>query len=184
MGDTLQRMFACRYCQAHMDAYLANELSRPARRRISAHIDRCPTCYTLYVQRRELTRDLRQNVPLVGHHHMPDFARLWQDIQAEVPRADTPHRMQYGLVALLLTLMLLVPLTMGHSDVMAAPPTQPAPQLAGPERTPARAAALPQPTTAAATLIRETAYFVVDTPPTLPEPDFNDLSRGPDGRND
>ncbi len=166
-------MTACHYCRAHLDAYLAGELAAPARRRVAAHLDQCAACYRVYVQRRELARQLSRELPLVGHAGAPDFGQVWVKVQAELPR-ESGHPMQYGLAALLLALLLLVPFTMGHRDVAPVLPTQPAPQLAGADETPARAAASGEATAAprASALERPAA----GTPPTLPEPNLSNGS--------
>jgi anti-sigma factor RsiW len=118
----------CRYCQFNLDAFLDGRLSPHARRRIARHIDQCPACYQAYIGRRELRRELQQSLALVGHNHQPDFARIWQSVQAEIPRPlprRTPFR--FGLVALLLLLGLVLPLTLGNRDLGRVVPSQPKP---------------------------------------------------------
>lgn len=174
-------MIACRYCRVHLDAYLSGELAPPARRRVAVHLDQCAACYAAYVQRREVARELRRSLPLVGYSKEPDFGQVWLRVQAEVPQGSS-HPVQYGLAALLLALMLLVPFTMGHRDVAAALPTQPAPQLIDASQTPARAVAIGSPT--AGPTAHTLAAPAAGTPPTMPEPNMHDFSRGFDDRND
>jgi anti-sigma factor RsiW len=168
-------MIACRYCRAHLDAYLGGELTAPARRRVAAHLDRCAACYSIYAQQRDLVRELRQALPLVGDANTPDFGQVWLHVQAEVPRGSG-HPLPYGLVALLLALLLAVPFTMGHRDVPPALPTQPAPQLISADPTPTRADVTSEAT--AASRVSAQAVPAAGTPPTLPEPDTNDVPRG------
>lgn len=168
-------MIACRYCRAHLDTYLAGELAAPARRRVAAHLDRCPACYSIYAQQRDLARELRQTLPVVGHASAPDFGQVWLHVQAELPRGSG-HPLPYGLVALLVALLLVVPFTMGHRDVPAALPTQPAPQLTSADATPTRADATSQ-ATAVPRVSAQTAP-AAGAPPTLPEPDISDVPRG------
>ncbi len=174
-------MIACRYCRAHLGAYLTGELAAPARRRVSAHLDTCAACYAVYAQRRDLARELGRALPLVGQAAAPDFAQVWLKVQAEIPR-ESSHPVQYGLVALLLTLLLLAPFTMGHRDVAPVLPTQPAPHLAAADETPARAVSSGDATAAPRASALELP--AAGTPPTLPEPHSSDDSRGFDDRSD
>jgi len=173
---------ACRYCRAHLDAYVAGELALPARRRVAAHLDQCAACYAVYAQRREVVRELQRSLPMVGYANPPDFGQVWLNVQQEMPRGSG-YSIQYGLAALLLLVLLLVPFTMGHRDIAAALPTQPAPhQLDGdqtPDRAGARAKAV---TTAPRTATLSPPAF--GTPPTMPEPSMYVSSRGFDDRND
>ena len=175
-------MTGCRYCRAHLDAYAAGELAPPARRRVAAHLDHCAACYAVYAQRREVVRELQRSLPLLGYANPPDFGQVWLKVQRELPRGSG-HSMQYGLAALLLLVLLLVPFTMGHRDIAAALPTQPAPHQLDGDQTPARAPARAQTVTAAprtATL----SPPAFGTPPTMPEPNTHVSSRGVDDRND
>lgn len=174
-------MFACRHCRTHLDAYIASELPRAAGAQVARHLDACPTCYAEYTRRRDLVRDLRRAVPTIGRDHEPDFERLRRGILVELRRAGPPPRytqMRYGLAALSLTLILIMPFFMGGGGMRALPPVQhPAPpalvitatpdHLAGPTAGPTAVASL--------TLTRHSPAAAV---PTLPEPES---LRGIDG---
>jgi len=166
------RFLACKLCQRQIDSYLDRTLSLHARRQMAQHIDECPACYRTYVQRRDLRRELQRSVPLVGRHHHPDFDRMWGAIQAELPQPRYQTSFQYGLVALMLLLALLVPFTMDNRDLVRALPDQPRPHTEIATETPvggqwAVAATLAAPATA------ETEPALA-TPPTLPEPNNKD----------
>src|SRR5436190_927022 len=107
--------FNCLYCQAHLQAYIDGELSPKARRRIAQHIDRCPACYHTYIQQRDFSRELQQEIPLVGQRNAPDFKQMWGAVQAELPQSQPRlYQARYGMALLAFTLMLVVPFTMGH----------------------------------------------------------------------
>lgn len=172
----------CRYCRAHLDAYIAGELPPSARWRVAAHLDRCAACYAAYAQQREVVRELRRALPIIGRGHPPDFEYVWLNAQRELPRSSRDS-IQYGLAALLLVVLLVVPFTIGYHDIAAALPTQPAPHRLDEDRTPANAATQTRTVTAgppAATLSPPT----FSTPPTMPESSTNVSSRGVDDRND
>jgi anti-sigma factor RsiW len=160
----------CRYVRANLDKFLDGDLSIGARRRVARHVDTCPACYAAYTQRRDLRRDLQQALPLVGRTPAPDFNRMWDVIRADLPR---PQRTQfrYGLVMLILTLALLVPLTMGNHELArpaayaAVPHTEVSTETPDHAGEPVAAATLTAASTITSDLVRETA------PPTLPEPD-------------
>ncbi|MBI5670420.1 MAG: zf-HC2 domain-containing protein [Chloroflexi bacterium] len=127
-------MMTCRNCQAHLVAYLHNELSPHLRRRVAYHLDDCPVCYAVYVWQRDLARDLQNAVPLIGRGSQPRLNRVWAAVQADLaqPRR-TPlfYQARYGLAMLAAALTLLFPWVFsGHDVTLAAPPTQPAPLLA------------------------------------------------------
>ena len=163
----IRNFLACGYCQARLDAYLDDTLNPRARRRVARHIDSCPSCYRVYVQRRELRRELQNEVPLVGRDHEPDFGRMWAAIRADLPRPKPRYaQFQLGLVALLLLLVMMVPFMMGNHELARALPPQPQPH----EESAAQTAESTEPVavaTVAATSEINTEYAV---PPTQPEP--------------
>ncbi len=125
-------MMTCRSCQAHLVSYLHNELSPHLRRRVAYHLDDCAACYALYVQQRELARELQNAVPLIGRNDAPRFDRVWLSVQGELvqPRRSPQFHARYSLALLALLLALLFPWTMGGQRLTsAAPPTQPPPLL-------------------------------------------------------
>ncbi len=126
-------MMTCRSCQAHLVSYLHNELSPHLRRRVAYHLDDCAVCYALYVQQRDLARELQNAVPLIGRNSVTRFDRVWLSVQGELAqpsRAPQLHA-RYSLALLALLLALLFPWTMGGQRLTsAAPPTQPPPLLA------------------------------------------------------
>lgn len=159
----------CRYCRANLDAFLDQTLAPRGRRRVARHIDSCPTCYDAYTRRRELWRELQQNIPLVGRSHTPDFERMWQAVRVEIPRPQTRRaQYRYGFVALLLLLALFVPFTMGNHELTWAVPVPPVPEVEASTETPASTDSPKLVVTVAAAstdMARDSA------PPTLPEPD-------------
>jgi anti-sigma factor RsiW len=173
--------FNCRYCRAHLQAYIDGELSLKSRRRVSQHLDRCPACYSIYVQQRDLSRELRQSIPMVGQRGVPDFKQMWGAIQAELPQPQPRlNQARYGLALLAFTLMLIVPFTMGHRDISLMPPSPPAPQLLEKHETPdvTEPAAV---ATAAASITVESEMKPATLLPTVPEPRHQESSRGIDG---
>lgn len=175
--------FNCHYCRAHLQAYIDGELSPKARRRIAQHVDRCPTCYNAYILRRDFSRELQQTLPLVGQRGAPDFKQMWGAVQAELPRPAVQPRLyqaRYGLALLAFTMMLIMPLTMGHRDISLSPPSPPAPQLLAKYETPD----VTEPVaiaTVAASLTVESQFKSATLVPTVPEPHNQELSRGMDG---
>jgi anti-sigma factor RsiW len=127
-------MITCRECQSHLVAYIHNELSPHLRRSVAYHLDDCPTCYTLYVQQRDLARDLQIAVPGIGRGEKPRFDRVWAAIQMDMEkprRVSIFYRTRYGLALMAAALGLLFPwIISGQNVTLAAPPTQPAPLLA------------------------------------------------------
>ncbi len=158
----------CHYTRVRLDAFIDAELSPRVRRRVAQHLDRCPHCDRAYRQRRELRRELQQTLPLVGTHVTPDFAALWVDIRAEIPRKSPPRKFRYGLVMLLLAMALVTPFTMGNGRVTQVLPDQPVPeaQLATETGEDVTLPALQATAVAASTR----AGWLSDSPPTMPEP--------------
>lgn len=123
-------MMNCKQCQSRLAAYLHNELPPKLRREVGRHLHNCEKCYAVYLQHQDLARELTNTVPLVGAGYQPDFNRVWTAMQAGTPRRNLSNHLSfnYGLVALVVTLLFLVPLTMNQQNAtLAAPPTQPAP---------------------------------------------------------
>lgn len=119
----------CKGCQFHMTAYLHGELAPQVRQRMTQHIQRCPICYTVYVQQRDMQRDLAYYMPLLGT--APRYDKMWASIQAGMARPrEQRYQVRYAFAALMLVLALLLPWTMGRGPLaLAALPTQPSPAL-------------------------------------------------------
>ncbi len=124
-------MMRCKYCQSRLVAYIHNELPIKQRREVSRHLDNCETCYAVYLQQQDLAHDLANAVPSIGAGFKPDFSRVWVAMYNDSARSrsvSAPYSLHYGLVALVVTLLFLIPLTMGSNHItLASPPTQPAP---------------------------------------------------------
>jgi anti-sigma factor RsiW len=123
-------MMTCRECRKQLVAYIHGELSPHRRRLVAYHLDDCQACYSIYQRERELARELRLNVPLIGQGGMPKD-RLWAAVQADLNRPrrkSTLYRARYGLAVVVAALALLFPWVMGRQELaLAAPPTQPDP---------------------------------------------------------
>jgi hypothetical protein len=98
---------------------------------MTQHIQACPMCYTVYIQQRDIQRDLAYYVPLIGQEKTPRYDKMWASIQADMSRPkQQQYHMRYGLAALMLMLALLLPWTMGQrTKAREALPTQPSPEL-------------------------------------------------------
>lgn len=127
-------MITCRECQFHLVAYIHNELPPHLRRRVSYHLDDCSACYGVYIQQRDLARDLQNVVPMVGRGEKPRLDRVWSAVQTDMTkprRISIFYQTRYGLALMAAVLGLLFPWVVGSQNVtLAAPPTQPAPLLA------------------------------------------------------
>jgi hypothetical protein len=178
--------FNCLYCQSKIDAYLDSELSPKARRRVVQHLDRCITCYTLYVQRRDLKRELQRALPLIGQRDAPDFKQMWGTIRSELPHPEAHQRhflhARYGFVVLAMMLMLVLPLTMAHRDIPLILPSQPAAQSVLMRETPDVTEPFAM-ATAVASLTVESEYTPATSLPIVAEPPTQDFARGMNGRN-
>ncbi len=163
----------CRYTQSRLDHYLDSALPVRTRRLVARHLDSCPACYQEYTRRRDLQRELRQGLPLVGRGHEPDFDRMWGAIRSELPRSRPRYaQFRYGLVAFVLLLALLVPFTMGNHELSVVP-QQPSPQTAASTETPTSTDEARMVSTAIASATEVSSLDGDPAPPTLPEPDLN-----------
>lgn len=167
--------FKCSHCEKHLDAYLDHRLTPRLRRRVARHLDECPRCYLLYIQRRDLQQELQRALPLVGRRDKTDFQRLWGGISAELPRTAVPNRMRYGLVAMALMVMFLLPFTMAHRDVMLSPTIPAAPETLATQTPESTAVAE---ATVAASLTDESDYTPATSIPTIPQPGTTASARG------
>ncbi len=176
-------IFNFRHCETYLDAYLDHDLPPRKRQWVARHLDQCPDCYRAYRQKRDLRAELQRSVPLVGQRQQPDFGALWTNIQREIPQPPSifaPVRMRFGLTAIAVMVMFLLPFTMGHRDArLALPPTYPLPVSAATE-----AAESTEPVaeaTQVASLTLESKLHAATSVPTLPEPVTHESARGLDG---
>lgn len=125
----------CTDYRAYLPAYIERELSPLMRRRVGAHLDRCESCYTAYVQQREVSRELRQQVPLIGRADAPRLNRIWTAVQGEMacPRSSAFRRIpaRYQITTIILVVGLLLPSlgfqALRHGQVVMALPVPPTP---------------------------------------------------------
>ena len=149
MVSSIVRM-DCRFCEAHLVAYINSQLSVNARSRIARHIDECESCYAAYMNERDMARELEMRVPLVGTNvgigTNAAFARMWSAVQAEIPPSPAPvtsmgwrwsYQLRYSLAALVFMLALLLPWTMEQHKIGLSLPIPPEPSLAIERGTPA-----------------------------------------------
>ena len=89
-----------------------------------------------YVRQRDLSDKLTVRVPVIGQPKAPQLQKIWAGIQADMQppkraaRRRYPYQARYGLVALAMVLVLLVPLILGNRNVPFSVPSQPAPPTA------------------------------------------------------
>ena len=124
-------MISCKYCQKHIVAYINHDLSPRMRNQVARHLDRCEVCYALYLQHKQTTHELCRIMPLVGDNPPPSFDRVWAAARLDAARRTTNYYpVRYGMVMLAVTLLILFPFALGRTNqVLAEPPTQPAPLL-------------------------------------------------------
>ena len=127
-------MMNCKTCQFQMTAYLHGEVTRRVGKQMARHIQRCPLCYAVYGQQRDVERELTHYVSLIGQEKAPRYGKMWASIQTDL--SDSPkqgYQVRYGLAALMLMLALALPWTLGRGPTMlAAVPTQPSPEATPP----------------------------------------------------
>lgn len=177
-------MFACWRCQRNLDAYLDHELPSHIRRRVARHLDDCPRCYQAYIQRRELRHELQRTLPLVGRGDAPDFTALWGAIQAELPRpasSPRPYHMRFGLAALALMVMFLLPFTLRHHEASSSTPARHPVPVAAVTDTPESTEPVGVVATVVASITRESQLIPATSVPTMPEPGIQEIARGFDG---
>jgi anti-sigma factor RsiW len=126
-------LLACKKCQSNLVAYLHHELTPIQRRQVARHLDECERCYAMYLQEQDLAQNLRQLIPLVGQERKLVLDRVWTAIQTTASQPQGTARRfpaHYGLAAVVFTLMLLIPLTLGNKNLPLKVPPQPAPLVA------------------------------------------------------
>ena len=122
-------MISCKQCQQHLVGYVNHELSPKMRDKVARHLDECEACYVVYLQHKRTATELRRVMPLVGNHRPPTFERVWAAARLEtVRRTSNYYPLRYGMAMVAITILLLIPFALGRTNqVLAEPPTQPAP---------------------------------------------------------
>ncbi len=124
-------MISCKQCQRHLVTYIHRELSPKQHRKVAEHLDHCETCFALYLGHKRMANELRRVVPLVGNGRAPTFDRVWAAARLDAARrTNNYYPLRYGMAMLAVTFLLLIPFALGRTNqVLAEPPTQPAPLL-------------------------------------------------------
>lgn len=128
----------CKQCRVLLPGYIQRELTPQQRAQVSRHLNACAECYTVYMDQRQLVRELSINVPRIGSNAAPNLERIKLAVMSDLahpkkPALRTYQPARYSLAALLLVIALLVPLT-AHSHSFELP-TQPRPATLTPEGT-------------------------------------------------
>lgn len=118
----------CRQCRKELSGYIQRVLSPSARRRVSAHLDTCPACYTVYVNERDVVRTLTQQVPMIGRADAPRLGKIWSAVQGEMARPRRsplpPILKRYSPIMVIVLVFALLPgfqAFQQHQAVMALP---------------------------------------------------------------
>ena len=124
-------MISCKYCQKHLVTYIHRELSPKQQRKVAEHLDRCETCYALYLEHKRMANELLRIVPTVSSGRPPAFDRVWAAARLDAARRTSNYYpLRYGMAMVAITVLLLIPFALGRTNqVLAEPPTQPAPLL-------------------------------------------------------
>lgn len=124
-------MISCKHCQKHLVTYIHRELPPKQHRKVAEHLDHCPICYALYLEHKRMANDLGRVVPTINAGRPPTFDRVWAAVRLDTARRTSNYYpLRYGMAMVAVTLLLLVPFALGRSSqVLAEPPTQPAPLL-------------------------------------------------------
>jgi len=124
-------MISCKHCQKHLVTYIHRELPPKLHRKVSEHLDRCETCYALYLEHKRMSTELSRIVPTISAGKPPAFDRVWAAARLDAARRTSNYYpLRYGMAMVAITLLLLIPFALGRSNqVLAEPPTQPAPLL-------------------------------------------------------
>jgi len=124
-------MISCKQCQKHVIGYINHELSPKLRDQVAKHLDQCEFCYSLYLQHKRITNELNRVMPLVGNYRPPSFERVWNATRLDAARRTSNYYpLRYGMAMVAITVLLLIPFALGRTNqVLADPPTQPAPLL-------------------------------------------------------
>ncbi len=129
---------SCRQCRTYLTAYIHNELTPRARRRVDAHLNTCHVCAAAYVQQQRTARDFVAGVSGVGHANSDRLKAIWSAVQAEIDTTRVqPHRMPrnhvvyipHGAVILALVIALLTPTILRGTQASAQLPDPPTPIL-------------------------------------------------------
>lgn len=117
-----------RYCKSRMVAFINGELPPKARRRVARYIDECPDCYAEYIHQRDLQRELKSRVPVIGLPEAGQLERIWGAVQIQMQQTASPRRWRYGFITAVVVIMLMMPLLFTQPAVDASVATQPQPE--------------------------------------------------------
>lgn len=121
----------CGECRTLLPGYTGRELSREARARVASHIDTCNACYSVYLQHREITGELRQLLPVIGQADAPRLENIWSAVQTGLsqprisPLQKDPAR--FGIAALVVAAAILLPWLINQQRLGMALPLPPTP---------------------------------------------------------
>lgn len=121
-----------------MSAYITGELPTATQRFISRQIDEDERCYDEYIRQRQTKNELERELSILGRANETQLNNIWANIQAELknptnassreaPLSQRPQlQFSYGVIAIVLFLFAIVPLTFNAQPTTAqSVPTQP-----------------------------------------------------------
>ena len=131
----MMKRLSCDEYKRYLPAYSDRELPPLLRRRVAMHLEKCESCYASYVRQREVSRELAQQVPLIGRADAPRLNKIWTAVQGEMahPRRAALRRIpaRYPMAVIILVVGLLLPSfgfqALSQHQVAMALPAPPAP---------------------------------------------------------
>lgn len=121
----------CHECQAHLVAYINDEVKPRRRRAVAQHLDECGACYAAYREQRGLVSDLQLDLKRIGQPSTPQLDTMWAAIQANMRHARPIRRRfrrRYGLAVVLILLTLLRPWSLSTPQFAFALSLAPVPE--------------------------------------------------------
>jgi anti-sigma factor RsiW len=129
--------FSCRQCRTYLTAYIHNELTPRARRRIDAHLNTCTVCASIYMEQSRAARDLSFIVGRIGQPNGDRLHHIWHAVQSEIGtpshvsarRKMRPPKLsiQHGAVVVVLVMTMLMPTVLRGTQAAAQLPDPPTP---------------------------------------------------------
>ncbi|MFN8528204.1 MAG: zf-HC2 domain-containing protein [Anaerolineae bacterium] len=133
---------SCHQCRKYLTAYVNNELTPRARRRVDQHLNTCRECSSEYLLDRRTAADITDTLARIGVPSERQLSEIWASVVDNltptaapvITRHSTERRLtlghndlRYGVFALILAFALIAPTMFLQGTVHAQLPDPPTP---------------------------------------------------------
>ena len=123
----------CQYCRKYLIDYIQGGLPQRRSRHVGQHLRRCDACHAVYVQQRETTHTLENELALLGKAQDTQLEAMWRNIAFELetpqPQPAQAHSWWHSGALVALLVLCVLPWTFNLNQIVGTATTYESAQM-------------------------------------------------------